>query len=306
MMPAPSGSRRSGCRCSGPSTATSPRPTRASRACRRWRWPASSTSPRSSICRTKCSGGQATWSMLGAYLLVHHAAVRLLHPAAVGAARRAGHDRPADQEQRAGRDEGVRHQPVSRGAADARRRDHRRRRAVPARTDDPRTVQSPRRSDPARACAAARRRPSTCCIRRWVVGSSGDIYHFDYYDPRAQQLSGLTIYEFGERMPAARPADVRGAGGLRRRRGAATPTPGAWNSGWTRELTTRGETKTFTPFDADRGRHRAGGVLRHAAARRAVHELLAAARLHGAAARQRLRRQRPARGARAQDLVSRS
>ena len=38
-------------------------------------------------------------------------------------------------------------------------------------------------------------------LRRWVVGSDGDIYHFDYYDPRAQQLNGLSIYGFGSRMP---------------------------------------------------------------------------------------------------------
>ena len=85
-------------------------------------------------------------------------------------------------------------------------------------------------------------------LRRWVVGSSGDIYHFDYYDPRAQQLMGLTIYEFGERMPALarrtfaeRAVYVGGAGG-----GSE-----AWRleKGWTRELTDTGDTKTFTPFE---------------------------------------------------------
>jgi LPS export ABC transporter permease LptF/LPS export ABC transporter permease LptG len=85
-------------------------------------------------------------------------------------------------------------------------------------------------------------------LRRWVVGSSGDIYHFDYYDPRAQQLIGLTIYEFGERMPALaqrtlaeRAVYVGGAAG-----GSDT-----WRleRGWTRELTDTGDTKTFTPFE---------------------------------------------------------
>ena len=84
-------------------------------------------------------------------------------------------------------------------------------------------------------------------LRQWVVGSSGDIYHFDYYDPRAQALSGLTIYEFGGRMPilARRTYAERAvyAGG---------PDGGsdAWRleQGWTRELTDTGETKTFTPF----------------------------------------------------------
>ena len=85
-------------------------------------------------------------------------------------------------------------------------------------------------------------------LRRWVVGSSGDIYHFDYYDPRAQQLVNLTIYEFGERMPALarrtfaeRAIYVGGAAG-----GSDT-----WRleRGWTRELSDNGDTKTFTPFE---------------------------------------------------------
>ena len=51
--------------------------------------------------------------------LFHDAAVRVLRHSDVGARRDAGHDRPDDEEQRAGRDEGVRHQPVSRRGAAA-------------------------------------------------------------------------------------------------------------------------------------------------------------------------------------------
>ena len=82
-------------------------------------------------------------------------------------------------------------------------------------------------------------------LRRWVVGTSGDIYHFDYYDPRSQALSGLTIYEFGDRMPilARRTFAERAihAGG---------EDSNAWRleQGWTRELTETGETRAFTPF----------------------------------------------------------
>ena len=65
-------------------------------------------------------------------------------------------------------------------------------------------------------------------LRRWVVGSGGEIYHFDYYDPRAQQLNGLSIYEFGERMPALAPRTFAEraiyAGGA-----AGGPTRGASN-----------------------------------------------------------------------------
>jgi LPS export ABC transporter permease LptF/LPS export ABC transporter permease LptG len=80
-------------------------------------------------------------------------------------------------------------------------------------------------------------------LRQWVVGTNGDIYHFNYYDPRAQALSGLTIYEFGERMPI-----------LARRtyaeRAMYAGTADAWRleQGWARELTDTGETEAFTPF----------------------------------------------------------
>ena len=76
-------------------------------------------------------------------------------------------------------------------------------------------------------------------LRQWVVGSGGEIYHFDYYDPRTQRLSGLSIYEFGERMRilrrrtyAERAIYAGGPAGGRQR---------AWRleQGWTRELTPR-------------------------------------------------------------------
>ena len=84
-------------------------------------------------------------------------------------------------------------------------------------------------------------------LRRWVVGSGGGIYHFDYYDPRARQLNGLSIYEFGQQMPilarrtyAERAVYTGGPDG-----GSNT-----WRleHGWTRELADNGETRAFTPF----------------------------------------------------------
>ena len=84
-------------------------------------------------------------------------------------------------------------------------------------------------------------------LRHWVVGSGGEIYHFDYYDPRGQQLNGLSVYEFGSRMQvlARRTYAERAvyAGGP----GAGSD---AWRlqQGWTRELTEDGETRAFTRF----------------------------------------------------------
>ena len=238
-----SGSRRSGCRCSGRSTGTSPRPTRASR-----RWPPLALagifyiSTFLDLSDKVFRGGEATWAMLGAYLLVHHAAVRLLHPAAVRAARRAGDGRHPDQEQRAGRDEGVRHQPVPRGGADARRRDRRRRRrcSCSSRPSSDRRTAAPKPSDTCMRGGS----PQTfdVLLRRWVVGSGGDIYHYDYYDPRAQQLSrpvDLRVQRrHAARSPGGRSRSARSTSAAR----ATDPTSGRLERGWTRELTRTGDT----------------------------------------------------------------
>jgi lipopolysaccharide export system permease protein len=90
--------------------------------------------------------------------------------------------------------------------------------------------------------------------RQWVTGTRGEIYHYDYYDPRTHRLSGLSVYEFSDGMRT-----------LRRRTFAElatyadAPAPAAndaWTleRGWTRELMPGGETQSFTPFTTSKGR----------------------------------------------------
>lgn len=78
--------------------------------------------------------------------------------------------------------------------------------------------------------------------RRWVMGTDGSIYHFNSYDPRNRQLSGLWVYRFNsdlsrvtERTFAAQAAYVADA---------------EWRTerGWTRVFDTQGEATQFTPF----------------------------------------------------------
>jgi LPS export ABC transporter permease LptG len=38
--------------------------------------------------------------------------------------------------------------------------------------------------------------PSGVLNRKWLVGSSGEIYHYQYYDPRQQELHSLSVFEF--------------------------------------------------------------------------------------------------------------
>ena len=84
-------------------------------------------------------------------------------------------------------------------------------------------------------------------LRRWVVGSGGGIYHFDYYDARARQLNALSIYEFGPQMPmlARRTYAERAV-----YTGGPDGRSDTWRleQGWTRELAEDGETRAFTPF----------------------------------------------------------
>jgi LPS export ABC transporter permease LptG/LPS export ABC transporter permease LptF len=75
--------------------------------------------------------------------------------------------------------------------------------------------------------------------RRWMVGSDGDIYHYAYFDPRQNQLTALSIFEFDQGMNT-----------LRRRRFAERAThtvSDTWQieQGWIREFDENGEPKTF-------------------------------------------------------------
>jgi LPS export ABC transporter permease LptF/LPS export ABC transporter permease LptG len=97
--------------------------------------------------------------------------------------------------------------------------------------------------------------------RRWVVGTGGEIYHYNYFDPRQHRFSGLTIYEFtdgmerltrhtyaehavslGESSPAVAPVVAaaldEGASGLWRLRG-----------GWSREFADDRQPGAFAAFD---------------------------------------------------------
>jgi LPS export ABC transporter permease LptF/LPS export ABC transporter permease LptG len=88
--------------------------------------------------------------------------------------------------------------------------------------------------------------------RQWVTGSGGEVYHYDYYDPRTQRLSGLSVYEFSDGMRTLTRRTFAelatyDAAGLRN---------DAWTfqRGWTRELTPGGETRAFAPFAETKAR----------------------------------------------------
>ena len=82
--------------------------------------------------------------------------------------------------------------------------------------------------------------------RRWVMGSNGTIYHYNYFDPRTRQLASLSMYTF--------------AGDLSRLTARTFATQAAYvdgstwqvQHGWTREFDEHGEPARFTPFTDER------------------------------------------------------
>jgi LPS export ABC transporter permease LptG len=78
--------------------------------------------------------------------------------------------------------------------------------------------------------------------RKWLVARDGSIYNYTYYDPRRNELNGLSIYEFGQSR-----------GDLTRRLYVAQAdyTSGqTWSAqnGWVREFTQGIDLKTFVTF----------------------------------------------------------
>src|SRR5262245_17376101 len=80
--------------------------------------------------------------------------------------------------------------------------------------------------------------------RQWVVGSHGNIYHYNYFDPGNKALLGLSVFEFSNGMQSiARRSDAEPA-----RYEPTAGHPDAWRGEqtWSRELTPSGDTRQFS------------------------------------------------------------
>ncbi len=55
--------------------------------------------------------------------------------------------------------------------------------------------------------------------RQWVVGHDGSIYHYSYYNPERDEMTGLVIYRPDQRTWTLSSADVRRARHVERRAG---------------------------------------------------------------------------------------
>jgi LPS export ABC transporter permease LptG/LPS export ABC transporter permease LptF len=88
--------------------------------------------------------------------------------------------------------------------------------------------------------------------RRWLVGSGGKIYHYQWLDPTNHQISGLSVYEFSEGMERitrrsyVHLATWQGTG----EEGDEPLDLWAVQGAWTREFKEDGDVRSFTPLDA--------------------------------------------------------
>ena len=87
--------------------------------------------------------------------------------------------------------------------------------------------------------------------RRWMVGTEGEIYHYNWFDPRNHLVSGLSVYEFTpgmERITRRTFADLA----TYTETGEEDPLD-VWKveRGWTREFHESDDVPTLTPFTSD-------------------------------------------------------
>ena len=57
--------------------------------------------------------------------------------------------------------------------------------------------------------------------RKWIVGSQGEVYHYQYYDPRKRELNSLSVFDFDPQTHALKSRHVRAAREIRSRDHAA-------------------------------------------------------------------------------------
>ncbi|MEO8682342.1 MAG: LptF/LptG family permease, partial [Vicinamibacterales bacterium] len=85
--------------------------------------------------------------------------------------------------------------------------------------------------------------------RKWLVGKHGEVYHYQYYEPRKHELNGLSVFTFDDQAHAI-------AGRLYANRATWNPGPGeaktadTWtlDKGWSRQFASKFNPKDFATF----------------------------------------------------------
>ena len=81
--------------------------------------------------------------------------------------------------------------------------------------------------------------------RRWIVGTSGDIYHYELFDPRVEPVQPLSMFHLDERAWRLASLTYASEAALVSQPGADDRPALMWmaRDGWTREFTTVGRAR---------------------------------------------------------------
>ena len=85
--------------------------------------------------------------------------------------------------------------------------------------------------------------------RKWIVGRNGDVYHYQFYDPRRRELNSLSVFDFDEKAHAIRSRLFAGKATYAPVAGPDGPVP-RWrlDQGWSREFGPKTQVKNFARF----------------------------------------------------------
>jgi LPS export ABC transporter permease LptF/LPS export ABC transporter permease LptG len=87
--------------------------------------------------------------------------------------------------------------------------------------------------------------------RKWLMGRTGEIYRYEYYDPRRQELNALSVFEFDANTHALRRRTFATQATYLPRAAEGDRTPWVAHTGWQRKFETADLT-TFNQFQVAR------------------------------------------------------
>ncbi len=85
--------------------------------------------------------------------------------------------------------------------------------------------------------------------RKWIVGRNGDVYHYQFYDPRRRELNGLSVFDFDEAAHTIRSRMFAVKATYAPVAGPSGPLP-QWRleQGWSRQFGPKTQVKDFATF----------------------------------------------------------
>jgi LPS export ABC transporter permease LptF/LPS export ABC transporter permease LptG len=89
--------------------------------------------------------------------------------------------------------------------------------------------------------------------RRWLVGSNGEIYHYQWFDPKKHMIAGLSVYEFSDDMERITRRSYIDLATWKGHGEDGEEPLDLWTAerGWTLEFGENDEVREFTQFTAD-------------------------------------------------------